>query len=63
MSMSLGLDEVVTNKISTLTQATYNEIIALREQNKTLDIRTEQLQSHADRESLASLIIRQATQI
>lgn len=47
--MNLGPDLVVTDKISTLSQAIHSDVTALRDQTEALYSRTERLQSHADR--------------
>ena len=47
--MSLRLDMVVTDKISILSQVTHDDVVALREQTQAIQIRTERLQSHANR--------------
>lgn len=47
--MNLRPDIVVTDKISILSQAIHDDVVALREQTETIQIRTERLQSHANR--------------
>ena len=47
--MNLRPDWVVSDQMSTLSQATHSDVVGLREQTEALHVRTERLQSHADR--------------
>ncbi len=47
--MNLRPDWVVSDQMSTLSQTIHSDVVALREQTGALHVRTERLQSHADR--------------
>ena len=61
--MNLLSGDFITDKTSTLSQATYNDVVTLRQQTETLRIQTERLQSHADRKWRHSLIVKQASRV